>query len=86
MTSGTRLLAMALPSSAPASLCATQGPPRATDKNLNMHAEIMPSDMCVAALAPPTHVCTNQRDIMLVGVTQLSSVFFCGCCTAFAET
>ena len=56
-------------------LCATQGPSGAGDKNMTMLAQSMPSDMCVAALAPPPHVCTNQQDIMLVGVTQPSSKF-----------
>ena len=35
-----------------------------------MQTQSMPSDMCVAAMGPPPHVCTNQQDIVLVGVTR----------------
>ena len=54
---------------------ATQGPSGVEDRNMNMHARSMPSNRCVAALAPLPHACSNQQDITFVGVKQPSSEF-----------
>ena len=42
---------------------------------MSMHAQSMPGDMCVAALAPLQHVCSDQQDMMSVGANQPSSEF-----------
>ena len=42
---------------------------------MNMHAQSMPSDMYVAALAPLRHVCRNWQDITTIGAKQPSSEF-----------
>ena len=66
---------MALPPGAHASPCETQGPPGAGDRHMNMHAESMLSDMFMAALAPTLHFCTDQQNIMSVGIAHASSDF-----------
>ena len=42
---------------------------------MNAHPRSMPVDMCVAALAPLPHVCSDQQDIASVGANQPSSYF-----------
>ena len=42
---------------------------------MNTHAQSMPFDMYVAALAPPPHVCSDRQDITSVGANQPSSEF-----------
>ena len=42
---------------------------------MNTHAHIMPVDMCVAAVAPLQHVCSDQHDILSVGANLPSSHF-----------
>ena len=37
-----------------------QGPSGARDRNMNMHARSMPSDMCMTTLAPLPHGCSNE--------------------------
>ena len=54
---------------------ATQGPSGVGDKNTNTHAQSMLVDMCVAALAPLPHVCSNQQGIRPVGANKTSSEF-----------
>ena len=54
---------------------ATQGASRVGDRNMKTHAQSMPVDMCVAALAPLPHVCSDQRDITSVAPNQPSSDF-----------
>ena len=55
--------------------CVAHGPLGAGDKNINMHAQGTPSNMCVTALAPLAHVFTNQQDIMSIVVKQPPSDF-----------
>ena len=63
MPTDTCVPAMALPLGAPPPPppCATQGPSGAGDRNNNMHAQSMASDLCVAALAMLPHVSTNSK-------------------------
>ena len=42
---------------------------------MNTHAQSMPVDMCVAAVAPLPHVCSDQQDITSVGANQPSLDF-----------
>ena len=39
---------------------------------MNMHAHSMRGDMCVAAVAPLQHFCSDQHDVMSVGANQPS--------------
>ena len=42
---------------------------------MNMHAQCMPGDMCVAAVAPLKRVCSDQQDMIFVRANQPSSDF-----------
>ena len=42
---------------------------------MNTHAQSMPVDMCVAAVAPLEHVCSDKQDITSVGANGPSSDF-----------
>ena len=42
---------------------------------MNTHVRSMPRCMCVAALAPVSHVCMSEQDITLLGLTQPFSKF-----------
>ena len=54
---------------------APPGPSRVGDRSMNTHAQSNRVDMCVAALAPLRHVCSDQQAITSVGANEPSSEF-----------
>ena len=50
---------------------------------MSMHAESMPGDMCVAAVAPLQHVCSDEQDIMSVGANHPKNATHISPCTTY---